>query len=232
MLRKLSFCLLSFASLAAFLGGAGGCNTNELAGHGDDDSVVGTEQDAKDTATAAENIAFRSFTAAFGSPGAALVTEDQSAIILETLKNAITATTRSSCAAGTVPNPSGDDVTINGGVSGSCAAKFDGDASDGRVRANCTNYDDGTDSGEAEVDGLVGALGSTTTVGNESTFHFTPITSNLLVITLANNSNCSALVNLDTDVTIDNTDGSGTVSVSGCVSICGEAFDVTGSDIF
>jgi hypothetical protein len=232
MLRKLSFCLLTLAGLAAFLGGAGGCDTNELAGHGEDDNVVGTEQDAKDTATAAENIAFRSFTAAFGSPGPALVTDGQASLILETLKNAITATTRSSCEPATVPNPSGDDVTINGSVSGTCAAKFDGDASDGRVRANCTNYDDGTDSGEAEVDGLVGALGSTATIGDESTFSFTPISSNLLVLTLANGNDCSALVNLDTDVTIDNTDGSGSVSVTGCVSICGESFDVTGSDTF
>ncbi|HEX5037912.1 MAG TPA: hypothetical protein VFX30_12205, partial [bacterium] len=128
MLRKLSFCLLSFVALAAlFGGGAGGCNTDEVAGHGDDDDVVGTEQDAKDTAIAAENIAFRSFTASFGSPSeavdalgspGALVTQERSNLILEKLKSVITATTRSSCPGGTVVSPGGGDVTVNGSVSG------------------------------------------------------------------------------------------------------------------
>ena len=232
MLRKLSFCLLSFITLAAlFGGGAGGCNTDEVAGHGDDDDVVGTEQDAKDTAIAAENIAFRSFTAAFGSPGA-LVVQERSGLILEKLKSAITVTTRSSCPGGTVVSPSGGDVTVNGSVSGFCAAKFEGDSSDGTIRSNCTDYNDGTDSGEATVDGLIGAVGSTTTVGSESTFTLSPLTSNLLIITLANGNNCSAVANFSADVTIDNDTGSGSVAIDGCVTICGEAFDVTGSDTF
>lgn len=223
-------------------GGSMGCNTNEVAGHGDDDGVVGTEQDAKDTAAAAENVALRSFTAAFGSPseavdalgspGAALVTDDQANIILETLKNAIEASSRSSCNPGTVPSPSGGDVTINGSVGGTCAAKFEGSAANGTVRANCTKYDDGTDSGEATVSGLIAAEGSATTVGNESNFNFSAVTSSLLTLTLANDNNCSAVANMTVDVTINNDDGTGSVAVGGCVSICGEAFDVTGSDTF
>jgi hypothetical protein len=214
------------------LGGPMGCNTNELAGHGDDDAVVGTEQDAKDTATAAENIAFRSFTAAFGSPGALVLTEGQSDLILGKLKDAFSATTRSTCPAGTVVSPSGSDVTINGSVSGSCAAKFEGDSSNGTIRSNCTAYNDGTNSGEATVDGLIGAVGSTTTAGGESTFSFTTLTSNLLILTLGNGNNCSAVANMTSDVTVDNSTGSGSVSVGGCVAICGEAFDVTGSATF
>jgi hypothetical protein len=216
---------------AAFAGGAAGCNTDEIAGQGDDDDVVGTEQDARDTATAAENVAFRAFTASFGSPGA-LVLEARAGLILEKLKSAIEASSRSSCAEGDVPSPSGDDVTINGSESGVCAVKFEGGASDGVLRANCTDYDDGADSGEAQVDGLIGVVGSVATAGSESTFTFSSITSNLLVLTLADGDNCSAVLNLSAEVTIDNDDGSGSVAVDGCVAICGEAFDVTGSEVF
>lgn len=229
--RLLSF--VFFASCLALFsaGGVSGCNTDEIAGHGDDDDVVGTEQDARDTATAAENVAFRAFTAAFGSPGA-LVLESQVGLILERLKSAIEASSRSSCAEGDMPSPSGDDVTVNGSVSGACAVKYEGDASDGILRANCTNYDDGTDSGEAEVDGLIGAVGSAATVGSESTFTFSSITSDLLVLTLADGDNCSAVLNLSANVTINNDTGSGSAAVDGCVAICGEAFDVTGSEVF
>jgi hypothetical protein len=232
-LMRLMTAGMTIAWLAiVFAGGVAGCNTDEVAGNGDDDNVVGTEQDAKDTVAAAENIAFRSFTAAFGSPGAALVTDEQAGLILERLKSALTATTRSSCAEGDVPSPSGSDVTINGSVGGSCAVKYEGDPSDGILRANCTNYDDGMDSGEAEVDGLVGVVGSATTIGSESTFTFSSITSDLLVLTLADGDNCSAALNLSADVTIDNNTSSGSVAVDGCVAICGEAFDVTGSEVF
>jgi len=231
-MRILAAFIVFGSFLTVSLGGPMGCNTDEVAGQGDDDNVVGTEQDAKDTALAAENIALRSFTAAFGSPGAALVTGDQASVILETLKNALEASSRSSCPKGNVPSPSGGDVTVNGGVGGVCAAKFEGDSSDGTVRANCTNYDDGTDSGEATVNGLIGAVGSAQTVANESTFNFSSVTSNLLTLDLADGDNCSAVVNLSADITINNNDGSGSVSVNGCVSICGESFDVTGESAF
>lgn len=227
-----SFILLLVVGTPLFFGGAGGCNEDELAGQGDDDDVVATEQDAVDAATAAENVAFRSFTAAFGSSGAPLVLDQQAALILGTLKNALSASSRSSCPADEVPSPGGDDVTIMGSVRGSCAVKFEGDSTSGILRANCTNYHDGTDSGEAEVDGLVGVEGSSTVSGSVSTFTFSSITSNLLVLTLADGDNCSAIFNLSADVTIDNNDGSGSVAVDGCVTVCGEAFDVTGSETF
>ncbi|HSA58726.1 MAG TPA: hypothetical protein VLJ37_03475 [bacterium] len=232
LLRLSSFGLFAAWLAAAFAGGVSGCNTDEIAGHGSDDNVVGTEQDAKDTATAAENVAFRAFTASFGTPGSALDLGLNAGLILGKLKDAIEANSRSSCAAGDVPSPSGDNVTVNGGVGGTCAVKFEGDASDGILRANCTRYDDGVDSGEAAVDGLIGVSGSAATVGNESTFTFSSITSNLLVMTLADGDNCSAVLNLSADVTINNDNGTGSVSMDGCVSICGEAFDVTGSETF
>ncbi len=217
---------------AVFAGGTAGCNTDEVAGHGDDDNVVGTEQDAEDTATAAENVAFRSFTAAFGSPGSALSLGDAAGLILSHLKNAITAESISLCEEGEVPSPSGDDVTVSGGVGGACAVKFEGDSSDGVLRANCTNYDDGADSGQAEVDGLIGVRGGAATVGDESTFQFDAITSDLLTLTLADGDDCSAVLNLSADVTINNVSGSGSVNVDGCVSICGESFSVDGSETF
>ncbi len=211
---------------------AGGCKTNELSGVGDNDDVNATGQDAEDTATAAENVAFRAFTASFGSPGA-LKLDQQSAVIVSRLKDAIVTDTISRCEADVLPVPSGSsDVNVNGSVGGLCAVRYSGDASSGTARANCTAYDDGENTGFAKVDGLIGIHGESTATEEESFLQFDTITSSSLELTLADGDNCSAVLSLTGDVTIQNATGAGTANLDGCVSICGEAFDISGSIVF
>lgn len=228
-MRKNNIFILGFFCVAGTLWGCSQARPNV----GSNDSTQATEADGRDTGTVAENVAFRAFTASFGSPGAALTLDDATgALILEHLKSALSAVSASNCVEGDLPSPSGNSVTINGSTGGSCATAYSGDASSGVARANCSNYNDGSSTSDAAVDGLIGVEGSATTSGTQSDFQFNSVTSRDLVLTLADGDNCSAVLNLSADVTIDNDTGSGSASVTGCVKICGEAFDVTGSEVF
>ncbi len=235
MTAKRAFFKSCLLLLGVFLiGSLSSCNSGDTINKGNDDGKVqATEADGRDTATLAVNVAFRSFTASFGSPGAALTLDsDASALILQYLKNAISATSASNCTETTLPSPSGGSVTVNGSVGGSCAVAFSGDSTNGSVRANCTNYNDGSASADAQAVGLIGLNGSTTTTGTQSDFQLNNVTSKDLVLTLAAGHNCTAVVNLSAAVTIDNNTGSGSAAVTGCVKICGEPFDISGSETF
>jgi hypothetical protein len=229
---RIFFAGFLFVFTAFSLSGSMGCKSTELAGVGANDDVNATGQDAEDTATAAENVALRAFTASFGTP-VALKLDPHAAVILSRLKNAIVTDTISRCEAPALPVPSGSsDVNISGSVGGLCAVRYSGDSSSGDARANCTAYDDGENTGFAKVDGLIGIHGESVATEEETFVQFDTITSSSLELTLADQDNCSAVLNLAADVTIQNATGAGTANLDGCVSICGEAFDISGSIVF
>ncbi len=207
------------AILLIFLSLVLACESNPHGGD-DDGDYSATAQDADDTATAAGNIALSAFQASFGDAPSAVGEEAAPAL---RLKSVITAESITICDPATVPLPAGDSSTrIDGSDAGSCNVFFSGGASNAVVRANCTDYNDGDDGARASLLGLVGVQGSTAAL---------QISSESLTVTLANERNCTAVLNFSAQVTT-NEAGGGEMAVDGCVRICGESYSLTGSEIF
>jgi hypothetical protein len=226
--------ILGLLGLGAFmialnLGSVAGCESSSGGGTGgaDDDTVTASSSDALDTSDAAVNLALSAFVAAFGSSGAALTLET-----VQSFKSVIAATPGGDCNEVGLPSVSGDSITITGDVSGSCAVTSDGTSDDGQLVANCNNYDAGSESSDATIDGELGVEGSQTATALQSTFDLNQISSNGLIATLSDGSECSAVIDLSASETIVIDTGEFTQSVSGCVSICGEAFTINGSETF
>ncbi|HSA58728.1 MAG TPA: hypothetical protein VLJ37_03485 [bacterium] len=217
--------------IALNLGSFAGCDSGSSGGGGtggaDDNSVIATSSDALDTSDAAVNLALSAFSAAFGSSGAALTLET-----VQSFKSAIAATSSAECNEVGLPSVSGDSITLTGDVSGSCAVTSDGTSDSGELVANCNNYNAGSEAADAAIDGELGVEGSQTATAVQSTFDMNQISSNNLIVTLSDGSECSAVIDLAASETIVIATGEFTQSMSGCVRICGEAFTINGSETF
>lgn len=196
------------------------CESNPLGGD-DDGDYSATAQDAEDTADAAGNVALSAFQASFGDVTA--LNAGRTASMRRGFKAALSAESITICDPATLPLPADSSNTrIDGSEGGSCNVFFSGDASNAVVRTNCTDYNDGDDGARATLLGLVGAQGSDTSF---------QISSESLTITLANERNCTAVLNFSAQITV-NEAGGGEIAVDGCVRVCGESYSLTGSETF
>ena len=219
--------------IAFIIGGVAGCGGSSSGGSGgsggaDDATVTATSGDAD----AAYSEASDAITAALtSSQGGALLTKARGgnrklAQAVDAVKSAITVTSTSSCSEGDVPNPSDNSETVLGsdvfsGGTGSCAVSWDDGTTSFDILADCDSLSDGTDT-------LDGKLGFAVTVsGNDFSLD---VGSQDLTFTYASGV-CSLVANISIDVTV-NSNGSGSVGASGCLSLCEEAFSVSGSETF
>jgi len=219
------------------MSGVAGCTAGDPHNGKDDKSHSATAQDAVDTASAAGNLAVKAFLASFAGSGAALAMDNQAdgegaaGLIRDHLKNAFSANSITICDPAAFPVPSGGSVRITGSTGGSCNVAFSGDAASGQARANCTDFNDGDNGSRATLLGLVGVLGSSSTSGSQTAIDLTQVSSQNLSIALADTTNCTVVLNFSAQVT-ENADGTGSATVNGCVRVCGESYDVSGSSDF
>lgn len=226
--RVLGLFVVGAGLIALNIGGSAGCDGTSTPSSGPDDGTVdATSNDALDTSEAAVNLALSAFIAAFGSSGAPLTLETA-----PTFKALIVATQTDDCNQVGLPSVSGDSITIFGDVSGDCEVTADGTLESGQLVADCVNYNAGIESADATIDGKIGVEGSQTANASQSTFDFNQISSDDLIVTLSDGSECSAVIDLSASDTVVFDTGEFTRSVSGCVAICGEAFNISGSESF
>lgn len=231
--------------LIAFnIGGLGGCGGESGAGGGGGGGTA-TSAEAESVANAGALVAVEAIGAAFGSGGALTTSSAR-----PTLKNVITATAIGSCDAGDLPVPgsgaenftvSGSGFSCDGSTgSGSCTvnAEVTEGASSTNVRAtiDCTNLivpveTEGGGCENVSVDGIIG-MDADVSSDADTTIDDITLSSESLTIGFADGDSCDVNFDLSLHIVVDNNTGEGTVTASGCISACGDAFEFSGSDVF
>lgn len=193
-----------------------------LSACGSDDGSGGTATGTANDANVAINAAFE----ALGQAMSAASAGDMGALVVsgETLP-AFTVTQTTSCEEAGVPDPAGSDYsgTVEDGSGGSCTLDVDGDSSGFEMLLDCADF---TSSNGVIINGMMGfeatgfdETGGVIYWGSE----------NLTMANLPDQGQtiCDVIINITEDLSI--TESNATITINGCVTVCGSGFSINGS---
>ncbi len=227
---------LLFWSLS--FGGSSGCS-------GSDVTQTATAEDAEESTDVMTLVVTQAINQITIDSGALSL----SGLVASSFKPQITATSSSSCDSEDVPSlaSNADTTSLSGGDfscgslvgSGSCTVRSeDGDTADSlRGVIDCNTLvvpTQGAGAGDGcENVGVDGRIGFEVDISNSATtvtYNITTISAEDLTLSLNSGNVCSVTSDLANVIVVDSTSGEGSSSASGCLSVCGETFNVSGTD--
>lgn len=208
------FALSLFLTLSN-MAGTGGCGGS---------SGTGTATQGDTAAVACLTAGFSSFD--LGVETTSLSLAGKRSQLVNLLKKTISVSKGGSCDEGSIPSPTGTlfSETLNGtdftpSGSGSCSVTADSTETGKSILMSCLDMNGGAGTGGATINGKIGLTGSvsdsatTIQVGSQS-----------LTMTFEDGTECTVLLDLTSTLS------GGTASVSGCLSVCGTVFTLTGDE--
>lgn len=230
--RSLVFFLGSLALIPSI--GWMGCGDHGTPPAGPQDtSYTATGTDAESVARAIINTALAAHTKAF--PSSAKKQTHNTLLNMDALstKYEIHASTGGSCnqeEKRDIPDPKDLKVDpLKGSVGGSCSIQASGTSENSSFRLNCDNYNNGPDTFELALNGMIGFRVVGGQVGGNSQHTLFLNTHDFMVGKVAGTNQCSAT--LSSNATASQTPGAANAALAiiGCEALCGEAFTLSGS---
>jgi hypothetical protein len=233
--------LVSGVLIAFNLGGVSGCGGGTTDGDG---ATTATDEDAESSGSAAVTTAGAALETVLENSAPALAVAGlRTGLTSGRLKSAISVVeTTLGCVENDLPVVSGSlfSGTLNGTAlspdgSGSCTVNADGtvsaSAADVDVVLSCDNFNGGSETDNVFLDGSLGFFAVGTFSG--STISIAPfnIGSEALTITF-DGTTCDLVIGIDGSATFNTDTETGEVSVSGCLTLCGQDFTAVGTVAF